>query len=136
MPKDQHIYILAKYIARPLDPRQTSKPGYMKNPENIHYDEHVALTKGLKSKHRADNHVVLDITEQTVIKNTFNANRNFNEIFEHFTKNYESYIKNGVQELTGIKIDTNIENTPIEPTVNDPVGTAPSGMTSSGISSN
>lgn len=123
---------MAYYVGRPKDPRQTNKPGYMKDPDNVIYDEHISMAKGWKGKYQQTNHVVLDLTEQKLIKNSFNANRNFEEIFGHFVQNYETHIKDSMKQLTGVDIDSDLENTPVSNTVPTAEKT---GMKSDGISS-
>ena len=36
-----NIYLLATYVARPKNPRQTSRAGYITDPSNIQYDENL-----------------------------------------------------------------------------------------------
>ena len=65
---DHNIYLIAKYTGVPKDPKRTAQPGYMKDPENIHYDEQVYISRGLRSKD-LQNQVVLNLTEQKIVKN-------------------------------------------------------------------
>ena len=37
------IYLLATYVARPKNPRQTSRAGYITDPNNIQYDENLEI---------------------------------------------------------------------------------------------
>ena len=37
------IYLLATYVARPKNPRQTSRAGYITDPNNIQYDENLSI---------------------------------------------------------------------------------------------
>lgn len=93
-----NIYLVASYMGRPKDPKQTSKPGYMKNAENIHYDEQVYLTRGLRSKD-LNNQVVLNLTEQKIVKNTFKSDATFEEAFIHFYNGYADFIDDSVNKL-------------------------------------
>lgn len=95
---DLNIYLLAKYTGMPKDPKQTAKPGYMKDPENVHYEEQVYLVRGLRQKDLF-NQVVLNLTEQKVVKNNFNPGKTFEEIFTHFYEAYPEYIDNCVNQL-------------------------------------
>jgi len=96
---NKNIYLLATYVARPKDPRQTSKPGYMKDPENIVYDEQVSITKGLKARD-AKNHIILDLTDEKIIRNTFRSGANFATLFAHYYEGYANYIDQSVKSLT------------------------------------
>lgn len=93
-----NIYLIAKYQARPKDPKQTSKAGYMTNPENIEYDEQVYITRGLRDKD-AENNVVLNLTEEKIVKNSFNSGTSFADMFEYFYEAYSEYIDDSVNKL-------------------------------------
>ena len=93
-----NIYLVAQYVAKPKDPRQTAQPGYMTNPDNIEWDERVYITRGLRDKDTEMN-VVLNLTEQKIVKNSFNTNKTFEEIFAHFYDSYPEYINDSVNAL-------------------------------------
>lgn len=95
---DNSIYLIAKYTGMPKDPRQTAKPGYMKNPENIHYDEQVYISRGIRQKD-LQNQVVLNLTEQKIVKNTFKTGATFEEAFTHYYEGYAEYIDDCVTQL-------------------------------------
>jgi hypothetical protein len=97
--KNNNIYLIAKYVARPKDPKQTSKAGYMKDPNNVQYDEQVYIARGLKDKDLR-NHVILDLTGEKIVKNTFKSGVTFEEVFKHFYDGYASYIDDSVNQLT------------------------------------
>lgn len=96
--KDKSIYLIAKYSGRPKDPRQTSRPGYITNPDNIIYDEQLYLSRGLRDRDM-QHQIVLNLTEQTVVKNSFRTNATFEEIFTHFYEGYAEYIDECVNKL-------------------------------------
>lgn len=93
------IYLLAFYVAKPRDPRQTYKAGYMKDPANIQYDERIEITKGLKDKHRMSAKVVLDLTNKKIVSNGFNHNTGFDEMFKYFYEGYSQYISAIMNQL-------------------------------------
>ena len=97
---DLSIYLIAKYTGQPKDPKQTHKAGYMKDPENIEYEEQVYITRGLKDKD-IKNQVILNLTEQKIIKNLFKNAVTFEELFEHFYQGYPTYIDDAVNSLNG-----------------------------------
>jgi hypothetical protein len=82
----------------PKDPSQTAKAGYMKDPNNITYDEQVYITRGLRDKD-LKNQVILNLTEQKIVKNTFKSSTNFEEVFTHFYEGYANYIDDCVNKL-------------------------------------
>jgi hypothetical protein len=85
----------------PRDPKQTAKPGYMKDPNNIHYEEQVYITRGLRDKD-LKNQVILNLTEEKIVKNTFKSGSNFEEIFTHYYEGYAEYIDDCVNQLNGV----------------------------------
>jgi len=95
------IYLIAKYTGMPKDPRQTAKPGYMTNPENIHYDEQVYISRGLRDKD-LKNQVVLNLTEEKIVKNNFNSGKTFEEVFTHFYEGYAEYINDCINQINGV----------------------------------
>jgi hypothetical protein len=95
---DLSIYLIAKYTGMPKDPKQTHKAGYMKDPDNIEYDEQVYITRGLKDK-ELRNQVILNLTEAKIIKNTFKNANNFEELFTHYYDGYAQYIDDAVTSL-------------------------------------
>ena len=95
---DLNIYLIAKYTGQPKNPKQTATPGYMLNPENIHYDEQVYIARGMRQKD-LQNQVVLNLTEEKIVKNTFNPGKTFEEVFAHFYEGYAEYINDCVNQL-------------------------------------
>ena len=91
MSKDTSIYIVASYYKKPKDHVNTSKAGWMNDPNNIRYDEQVAITKGL-SKKEVQAHVIVNLSKKTVERNTLNNNKDFDLLFQYFFTNYSKYI--------------------------------------------
>ena len=86
-----NIYLVAQYVARPKDSTKTAQPGYMTNPENIEWDERMYITQGIRKKDEQMN-VILDLTEEKIIKNSFESGKKFNEMFEYFYEACGNYI--------------------------------------------
>ena len=93
-----NIYLIANYVARPKNPRQTSQPGYMKDPNNIQYDEQVFIARGFRDRY-LQNSIVLDLSEERVIKNSFTPGKSFNELSSHFHEGFGEYIEQTVNDL-------------------------------------
>lgn len=92
------IYLIAKYYVTPVDPSQTKIAGYMKSTENTTTNEQVYLTRGLHDKD-LKNTVVLNLTEEKIVKNGFKSGANFEELFKHFYDSYADYIDSAVNTL-------------------------------------
>ena len=92
------IYLLATYVARPRNPRQTSRAGYITNPDNMQYDENLEIVRGWRDKYLKYS-VVLDLTNEKVIKNSFHNNKTFEELFTHYYEGFGEYIEQMVTDL-------------------------------------
>lgn len=90
--KKQSIYLVAQYVARPRDPRKTHIAGYMKDVNNFQYDERVQITTRLRNQDLYTAKIILNLSNKTVDKNSFNELKNFNELFKYFFKGYNKYI--------------------------------------------
>ena len=91
MSKEKGIYLVAKYFMKPQAHVNTSKAGWMDNPENIRWDEQMLITRGLKPK---DNNaqVVLNLSEKSIVRNTFTQGKTFDEVFIYFLNGYSQYL--------------------------------------------
>ena len=96
--RNKNIYIVANYVARPKNPRLTAQPGYMSDPSNIQYDENLSIVRGFRDQY-LKSHVVLDLTEERVIKNSFTPGKTFEELFTHFYEGFGEYIEQTVNDL-------------------------------------
>jgi hypothetical protein len=95
---NKNIYLIADYHARPKNPRLTAQPGYMSDPGNIQFDENLSIVRGFRDKY-LKSHVVLDLTEERVIKNSFTPGKTFEELFKHFYEGFGEYIEQTVNDL-------------------------------------
>lgn len=82
----------------PKDPKQTSKPGYITDPNNIEYEEQVYISRGLRDKD-LQNQVVLNLTEEKIVKNGWRSGSNFTELFTHYYDGYAEYIDDCVNQI-------------------------------------
>ena len=90
--KDKDFYLMAFYATKPRNPRMTHIAGYMKNPENIIYDEHVHVSIGLRVKDEIKAGVIINLSKKKVTKNKFNDNRDYDSLFNHYYDNYKDYL--------------------------------------------
>jgi hypothetical protein len=98
MSKPKGIFLVAIYAMKPKGHVNTSRKGWMDNPDNIRYDEQVAITRGLRTK---DMHaqVVLDLSSKVIVKNSFDTGKSFDEIFRYFLENYTEYMAQTMSQL-------------------------------------
>lgn len=97
--KKQNIYLVANYVTKPKDPRRTHIPGYMKDPANHQYDEQVQISSRLRQKDITTAKVIINLSNKTVDKNSFNNNKDFKELFKYFFKGYHKYVTTVMAQL-------------------------------------
>ncbi len=107
--KPKQIYLVAYYSAKPKDPKRTKEAGYMKDPANFDYDESINITRGLKTRDQNLASVVLNLTDKTVTKNTFNENRDFATLLAHYQEGYPKYINPLIAQLYKDELDESID---------------------------
>ena len=90
--KKSNIYLVAQYVVKPRDPRKTHIPGYMKDPANHQFDERVQISSRLRNQDIMMAKIIMNLSTKTVEKNSFNHNKDFNELFKYFFKGYHKYI--------------------------------------------
>jgi len=95
----KNIYLVAYYSAKPKDPKLTKIAGYMKDPANFEYDESINITRGLKTKDQNLARVILNLTNKTVVKNSFNENKDFATLLTHYQEGYPKYINPLIAQL-------------------------------------
>lgn len=95
---NKNIYLLATYVARPKNPRQTSRAGYVTDPNNIQYDENLEIVRGWRDRYLKYS-VVLDLTDERVVKNSFHNGKNFADLFAHYHEGFGEYIEQTVNDL-------------------------------------
>jgi hypothetical protein len=99
--KTKSIYLVAFYYVKPKPGVQTQISGWMKNPDNLRYDERVEITKGLK-KDSIHAKMVLNLSTKIVERNGWGENKTFDELFKYFFTGYHKYI---TQVMTQIDAD-------------------------------
>lgn len=113
---NKDIYIVAYYALTPKNPKHTGRKGYMNNVDNLEYTESINITRGLKPRDITAG-VILNLNKKTVVRNTFNDNRDFPSLLAHYQESYPQYInpvismlyKDELNETTG-NVRTQEEN--------------------------
>ena len=93
-----NIYLVAFYGMKPRPGVNTSKKGWMEDKNNLQYDERLEITKGRKKSSALAN-VVLDLSNKTVVKNTFNDDSDFKSFFKYYFGGYHQYITTVMKQL-------------------------------------
>jgi len=97
--KTKSIYLVAHYAAKPKNPAKTHIAGYMKDPDNIRYDEQVHISTRLRTKDITGAKIIMNLSEKRVQTNVFNGNKDFDELFKYFFTGYHKYITDVMVQL-------------------------------------
>jgi len=106
--KNKSVYLIAYYHRKPKDPKRTKEAGYIKDPANFDYDESINITRGLKTRDELGAEVILNLTEQTVVKNRFNDNKDFPSLLAHYQEGYPKYINPLLAQLYSEQVDGDV----------------------------
>lgn len=94
------VYLVAYYFQKPSHQRvQTQKAGWMKDSNNVSWDEQVAITRNLKNKDITIAKVIIDLANLKVVRNSWNSATTFDELLVYFSKNYHDQVKNIMMQL-------------------------------------
>ena len=89
--KTKSIFLIAQYSMKPKPHVNTSKKGWMENPDNVRYDEQVIIARQIRNKDM-NAQVILDLSNKRIERNAFKTDKTFDEIFEYFFTNYNQYV--------------------------------------------
>jgi hypothetical protein len=89
--KKESIYLVAFYSMRPKNRVRTQIKGWMEDASNVQYDEQVAVTTKLKKHDQDYAKIILDMGNKSVVRNRWNSNNSFDELFGYFAKSYPRY---------------------------------------------
>lgn len=94
------IYLVAYYFQKPANHRvKTNHAGWMKDQKNVSYDEQVGITRYLKNRDITSAKIILDLANQRVVKNDWNRDRDFNDLFEYFQRGYPEQTTKIMEQL-------------------------------------
>jgi len=93
-----NIYLVAFYGMKPRKGVNTSKKGWMEDKSNLQYDEKVEITRGHKKSSAVAN-VILNLSQKSVERNTFNDDRDFKSFFKYYFGGYDQYITAVMKQL-------------------------------------
>ena len=96
----KNVYLVAYYMIKPKNSRvSTQIKGWMDNSENVGYDEQIAVAVKLKTNDLQTAKVILDLTNRTVYRNSWNNGKTFDELFGHYYAGYQKYLDPVIQQL-------------------------------------
>ena len=95
---NKDIYLVAFYSMKPKRHVRTEVAGWMKDPNNIRWDESVEITRGLK-KNSVNGKILLNLSQKRIEKNGWADGKEFNDLFKYFFKGYHKYITELMTQL-------------------------------------
>ena len=95
---NKDIYLVAFYSMKPKRHVRTEVAGWMKDPNNIRWDESVEITRGLK-KNSVNGKILLNLSQKRIEKNGWADGKEFNDLFKYFFKGYHKYITQIMTQL-------------------------------------
>lgn len=94
------IYLVAYYMKKPKHQRvNTAIKGWMDNPDNVSYEEQIAVATRLKTSDLNTAKIILDLSNRTVYRNSWGDNKTFDDLFEHFYTGYQKYLDPVIAQL-------------------------------------
>lgn len=94
------MFIIARYPQTLRNPRDASKAGIGSNHAAWQNNEEVICRKSIRPKDQIEASVILDVANQRVVKNRFNENTNFDELYKYFLEHYADYIDRWIKLQT------------------------------------
>lgn len=97
---NKNVYLVAYYMIKPKHGRvATQIKGWMNESDNVAYDEQIAVAVKLKTNDLQTAKVILDLTNRTVYRNSWNNGKTFDELFGHYYAGYQRYLDPVIQQL-------------------------------------
>ena len=90
------MFIVAKYVQTPRNPKQSHLPAFGQNPAAWQNNEEVRCVKNVSTRMLTEASVVLDVAAQKVIKNRFESEASFQDLYKYYLEHYSDYINNWV----------------------------------------
>jgi hypothetical protein len=95
------FYIVATYTRTLRDPRQSHLKGIGGNTSAWADNEMIRCTKRLSRKDQTESSIILDVAERKVIKDRFESNKTFDELYSYYLTNFADYINDWLTNQLG-----------------------------------
>ena len=104
---------MAFYGMKPKDHVNTSVKGWIDNLDNIRYDERIEITRGIKKNSNAAK-VIVNLSDKTIERNTWNNDADFNLLFKYFFASYHKYIIEVMTQLDPVYLEQIVNELEVE----------------------
>lgn len=112
--KKDNVYFMATYYKKPARPHATANKGFGKDPNNFKYDEQISVARTLKKRDHIMCHIILDMVDCRVVKNSMNPGQSFDELYAYFKEHYPKYIEIIEQGVQGSMTSQDFETKTVE----------------------
>lgn len=85
------IYVIARYIQIPKNPKNTARKGFGQNPDNMAFNEAVIIARTIKNKDWNTANVILNITDEKVEKCNLKRDATYQDLYRYYKSNYPQY---------------------------------------------
>lgn len=132
---NKNLYLVAYYAMKPKNSRiKTHVSGWMKDMDNVGYDEQIAVTTKIKNKDISMAKIILDLTNETVVRNGWGNEKSYYELYNYFYSKYQKELNPAIAQLRAKQTNVTTEQI-VEPVVTETTmpqtGTVASGSISS-----
>ena len=108
------MYLVAYYFQKPSNNRvKTQLAGWMKNNNNVSWDEQVAITKNLRNRDISTAKIILDMRNLRVVKNGWGTSQSFDDFYDYFNKSYPQYTKEVMEQVNPEYLAARQPNAPV-----------------------
>ena len=85
---------------RPKSPRtKTQFKDWMKDTNNVSYDEQVSIARRLKNNDIATAKIILDLGNKKIVRNGWQTETSFDQLFGYFLRNYPQHVAEPMAQL-------------------------------------
>jgi hypothetical protein len=95
------FFIVATYTRTLRDPRQSHVKGIGDNLGAWADNEMIRCTKRLSRKDQTESSIILDVANGKVLKDRFESNKGFDELYAYYMTNFGDYINNWLENQLG-----------------------------------
>jgi hypothetical protein len=95
------FYIVATYTRTLRDPRQSHVKGIGDVTGAWADNEMIRCTKRLSKKDQTESSIILDVAARKVIKDRFESNKTFDELYSYYLTNFADYINDWLTNQLG-----------------------------------
>jgi hypothetical protein len=99
------VFLIAYYYMRPKRQASTQISGWNKDAKNLMYDEKVTVARRLNKNDQSMAKIILDIGNKKVVRNGWNNDLSFDQLFDYFYAGYPQYTKDIMNQFDPVYLE-------------------------------